>query len=73
MMSERVRQQIDKSFSPAQLRADQVPRWIAVRDEMRELAKMIAENTPESREQSLALTKLEEAVMWACAAIVNNE
>jgi len=30
-------------------------------------------NTPESREQSLAITALEEAVMWANAAIARRE
>lgn len=37
------------------------------------LAELIVETTPHSREQSLALTKLEEAVMWANAAIARNE
>jgi hypothetical protein len=31
------------------------------------------EHTPESREQSLALTNLEQAVMWANAAIARRE
>jgi hypothetical protein len=46
-------------------------------EELRELAKGLAasylEHCPESRERSLALTKLEEAVMWANAAIARNE
>lgn len=33
----------------------------------------IAEFTPTSREQELALTKLEEAIMWANASIARNE
>jgi hypothetical protein len=36
------------------------------------LALDILKHTPESREQSLALTKVEEAVMWANAAIARN-
>lgn len=36
-------------------------------------AMYIAEHTPESREQSLAITKLEEVVFWANAAIARNE
>jgi len=35
-------------------------------------AYSIVRNTPPGREQSLALTALEEAVMWANAAIVRN-
>jgi len=37
------------------------------------LARTIVANTPESREQSLAITALEEAVMWANAAIARRE
>jgi hypothetical protein len=36
-------------------------------------AESISKNCPPSRERSLALTKLEEAVMWANAAIARNE
>ncbi len=37
------------------------------------LARLIDEICPESREKSLAITKLEEAVMWANAAIARRE
>jgi hypothetical protein len=36
-------------------------------------AKLITELTPSSREQSLAITHLEEVVFWANAAIARNE
>lgn len=39
----------------------------------RDLAIMMWELTPTSREQSLAMTTLEESVMWANAAIARNE
>lgn len=39
----------------------------------RELAELIVAMSPKSREQSLALTKLEEAVFWVNAAISRNE
>ena len=38
----------------------------------RKLAEFIIENTPTTREQSLALTALQEAAMWANAAIAVN-
>ena len=38
-----------------------------------DLASLILETCPESREQALALTKIEEAVMWANAAIARRE
>jgi hypothetical protein len=37
------------------------------------LAAYISEKCPESREKSLAITKIEEAVMWANASIARNE
>lgn len=45
----------------------------AIRDKGHELAALIAKTAPPSREQSLALTKIEEAVMWANAAIARSE
>lgn len=36
-------------------------------------AKTIQGKCPESREKSLAFTKLEECIMWANAAIFRNE
>lgn len=38
-----------------------------------EYASLINETCPESREKSLAITKLEEAVMWANASIARRE
>lgn len=40
-----------------------------VRNAARDLAQTIDALTPESREQSLAITKTEEAMFWANAAI----
>lgn len=51
----------------------QAERMSVIRESAYELAKIINENTPPSREQSLALTKLEEAAMWASKAICVNE
>jgi hypothetical protein len=52
---------------------DQVQRYAAMRGEAGSLALKIVKGTPASREQSLAITKLEEAVFWANAAIARNE
>lgn len=43
--------------------------YTAIRDFARQYAIMIARYTPKSREQSLALTHLEETVFWANASI----
>lgn len=44
-----------------------------VRLNLEQVAGKLAKATPAGREQSLALTKLEEAMFWANAAIARNE
>lgn len=48
---------------------DQAERYVKIRSHAHSLATLINELAPESREKSTAITKLEEAVMWANAAI----
>lgn len=43
-----------------------------IRNDVKVIALYMADNIPESRELSLAITKLEEAVMWANAAVARN-
>lgn len=43
-----------------------------IRNEGKRMAHLIDEECPASREKSLAMTKLEEAVMWANASIARN-
>jgi hypothetical protein len=52
---------------------NQILRYARMRSRGKELAYDIVRNTPVSREQSLALTHLEEAIMWANAAVARNE
>lgn len=52
---------------------DQPDRYVHLREMAKELAYTIVRNTPPSREQSLALTNLEQAIFWANAAIARNE
>ena len=51
----------------------QQERYVRIREEAKAFATTIVALTPASREQSLALTKLEEVVMWANSAIARNE
>ena len=50
----------------------QPAKYEKIRDEAYKLALLIDYNCPESREKSLAITKLEEVVMWANAAIARH-
>lgn len=65
--------QLEKSFKYHAPKGDQPDRYINLRENARVLAYEIVHNTPPSREQSLAITKLEEAIFWANAAIARNE
>lgn len=44
----------------------------AMAEQFVELAELVQSATPEGREQSLALTKLEEGLMWTRAAIARH-
>lgn len=51
----------------------QVNRYGSIRAEANSLALHLNQQCPPSRELSLAMTKLEEAVFWANAAIARGE
>jgi hypothetical protein len=51
----------------------QAQKYELIRGTALNLAHLIDDLAPESREKSLAITKLEEVVMWANAAIARNE
>jgi hypothetical protein len=46
---------------------------VHTRAEYKRLAETLARTLPESREKSLAITALEESLMWANAAIARNQ
>lgn len=64
---------IERNFTYHAPKEDQIGRYREIRDKGKQFAEMIDEFCPESRERSLAFTKIEEAVMWANAAIARNE
>ena len=72
-ISQKEANELDKRFTYHAPKSGQPEVYEALRNKAREFALMVMEATPESREKSLALTKIEEAVMWANAAIARNE
>lgn len=64
---------IEKNFTYHAPKEDQPVRYETIRNKAKMLAAYINEFCPDSREKSLAMTKLEEAVMWANASIARNE
>lgn len=51
---------------------EQVALYGEIRSKAKELAEMIEVRCSNSREKSLAMTKLEESVMWANASIARS-
>jgi hypothetical protein len=51
----------------------QIEKYQKIRDTGKELAKLIVELCPESREQSSAITRIQEAIFWANAAIARHD
>lgn len=52
---------------------DQVDRFVGIREAAMALALLIRDYSPVSREQSCALTALDEVVFWTNAAIARRE
>lgn len=64
---------IENNFTYHTPKGNQPLRYTEIREKGKEFANLIMADCPDSRERSLAFTKLEEAVMWANAAIARNE
>ena len=65
--------EIKKRFTYHVPRRGQPERYGIIRDKAYELAAYLEGACPDSREKSIAFTKLEECVMWANASIARNE
>ena len=63
---------IEKNFTYHKPDEDKAVRYLNIRNTAKDMAYVIENVCPESREKSLAFTKLEEAVMWANASIARN-
>jgi hypothetical protein len=64
---------LESRFSYHEPKGDQPFRYSQIRSYAKDFAEEIVKHSPPSREQALALTKLEEAVFWANAAIARHE
>lgn len=66
-------EQIENIFTYHAPKGDQPVKYQAIRKAAKELAHIINNDCPESREKSLAITHLQECTMFANAAIAINE
>lgn len=68
-----MKQQIENNFRYHGPKDGQAMKYELIREEAKDLAYFIDDTCPDSREKSLAMTKLEEAIFWANASIARNE
>lgn len=66
-------QELENRFTYHAPKGEQPQKYELLRAKAKDFARSIFLNVPNSRERSLAITKLEEAVFWANAGIARNE
>ena len=65
--------EVEKQFTYHAPKPGQPEQYQRLREKAKELAYLIHQECPPSRERSVALTELETSVFWANAAIARNE
>ena len=71
--SESDQAKLDNNFMFHTPKGDQAERHAFLRDKAKELAELMSHLCPPSRELSLAITNLEQAMFWANSSISRNE
>lgn len=72
-MQQKNKQAVESHFTYHPPTEEKVKKCKSIRLAAMDFMVLINELCPESREKSLVMTKIEEAVMWANAAISRNE
>lgn len=72
-IEDKIAVRIESIFKAHQLSGEQKLRADVLRDHGKALSFLILHTTPPSREQSLALTHIEEAIFFANAAIARHD
>lgn len=65
-------EQIENNFMYHSPKEGQPILYTALREKGKELAYLVETLCPNSREKALAMTKIEEAIMWANSSIARN-
>lgn len=64
--------QIENNFKYHAPKPGQPEIYEAIREKAKELAELIDKKVPNGREKALAMTNLEQAVMWANAGVARD-
>ena len=70
---DKMKEMLENNYKYHAPKEGQTEKYEELRKKAKEFACLCVAFCPESRERSLALTKIEEAVMWANASIARNE
>ena len=70
---DKMKEMLENNYKYHAPKEGQPEKYEELRKTAKEFACLCVAFCPESRERSLALTKIEEAVMWANASIARNE
>ena len=65
-------ERIENTYTYHAPKEGQEDKYQRIRAKAKELAYLIDEECPDSREKSLAMTKLEECAMWANASVARS-
>jgi hypothetical protein len=68
-----VQTDLENKFTYHPPKDDQIASYTTIRKFAKEYAMLINELVPDSREKSLAITRIEESVMWANAGIARKD
>lgn len=71
-MNMNTRHDIEEAFTYHAPQGDQPARYQKIREAAKAVAVVVLECVPAGRERALALTKLQEASMWANAGVALN-
>lgn len=64
--------EIDNRFTFHPADEDRAVKHLMIREHGKSLVEYLNENVPDGREKSLAITRIEEAVMWANAGLARS-
>ena len=70
---DKMKEMLENNYKYHAPKEGQPAKYEQLREKAKEFACLCVAFCPESRERSLALTKIEEAVMWVNAGIARNE
>ena len=68
-----MKERLESDFTYHPPKEESKPIFVEAREKAKDFALWINDNYPHCRERSLALTKLEEVVMWANAGLARNQ